>query len=111
MPGRTSVDDAWTVFMELNAEWQYRVQVVSNIEELSDGERLEFDNTVRSMYGRRALTKAWYEMHGRNLNPEVVQYVDRLLQQAMIGSNDQVPWTTSPASRPTPDTPTPSTAA
>jgi hypothetical protein len=72
--------DAWAVYMELNAEWQYRVQVVSNIEELSDGERLEFDNTVRAMYGKRALTKAWYQTHGRNLNPEVVAYVDRLLQ-------------------------------
>ena len=75
-----SPSDAWAVFMELNAEWQYRVQVVSSIEELSDGERLEFDNTVRSMYGSRALTRAWYQTHGRNLNPEVVAYVDRLLQ-------------------------------
>lgn len=72
--------DAWAVFMELNAEWQYRVQVVANVEELSDGERLEFDNTVRAMYGTRALTKVWYQTHGRNLNPEVVAYVDRLLQ-------------------------------
>ena len=71
--------DAWVVHMELNAEWQYRVQVVCNIDELSEGERLEFDNTVRAMYGRRALTKAWYEMHGRNLNPELVEYIDRLL--------------------------------
>ncbi len=75
-----SPSDACAVFMELNAEWQYRVQVVSSIEELSDGERLEFDNTVRAMYGSRALTKAWYQTHGRNLNPEVVAYVDRLLQ-------------------------------
>ena len=75
-----SPSDAWAVFMELNAEWQYRVQVVANIAELSDGERLEFDNTVRAMYGTRALTKVWYQTHGRNLNPEVVAYVDRLLQ-------------------------------
>jgi hypothetical protein len=72
--------DAWAVFMELNAEWQYRVQVVANVEELSDGERLEFDNTVRAMYGTRALTQVWYQTHGRNLDPEVVAYVDRLLQ-------------------------------
>jgi hypothetical protein len=75
-----SPSDAWAVFMELNAEWQYRVQVVSNIEGLSDGERLKFDNAVRAMYGKRALTKAWYQTHGKNLNPEVVAYVDRLLQ-------------------------------
>lgn len=75
-----SPSDAYAVFMELNAEWQYRVQVVSNIEELSEGERLEFDNTVRAMYGKRALTKTWYQTHGKNLNPEVVAYVDSLLQ-------------------------------
>lgn len=70
----------WSVFAELNVEWQYRVQVIANIEELSAGEKQEFDNTVRVLSGQRALSKAWYELHGKRLNPEAVAYVERLLQ-------------------------------
>lgn len=74
--------EAWSVFSELNGEWQYRVQVISNIDELSDEERLEFDNILRAMYGERGLTKTWFEMHGKRLNPEIVEYVEGLLSRS-----------------------------
>jgi len=72
--------DALAVHSELLAEWQYRVQFILDIEELTPGERLEFDNTVRRLYGTAPLTKTWYELHGRKLNPDVVAYIDELLR-------------------------------
>ena len=63
------------------AHWQYRAQIIANIDELAPGGRAQFDYSTRFTYGTDPLTRLWYENAKTWLNPDAVRYVDNLLAQ------------------------------
>ena len=50
-------------------------------QELTPGERAEFERGIRNNYGRNPIGRLWYEDFKQNLNPDTVRYVDSLLAQ------------------------------
>jgi len=65
------------------ARWQMQTQIMSNLADLSAGQRLEFDSLIRRAYdGSLPASALWYMHSKRILNPELVRYVDDLLAQA-----------------------------
>ena len=73
-------DEAFSVFSDQLATWQYRIQVIAYIDDLSQGDRYEFDGWTRSLYAS-GTGKLWYETQKPRLNPDPVRYIDRLLAQ------------------------------
>jgi hypothetical protein len=59
--------------------WHYRSHTIAHVSELTDGERAEFDRSVRDSYGKGALQRLWYDTTKPTLNPDAVRYVDDLL--------------------------------
>ncbi len=65
------------------ARWQMQTQIFNNVEELSKGQRIEFDNLVRRSYdGSLPASQLWYSHAKRALNPELVEYIDDLMVQS-----------------------------
>ena len=62
------------------AWWQFRVHVISYVDEHSLGERAEFDLRTRQGFGTPSVWQAFYQtMPG--LNSDVVGYIDNLVAQ------------------------------
>jgi len=77
-----TVPEAYRVSFFQMAWWQYRAQVIQYIDDLSEGERFGFDNSVRQSYdGSRIASALWYANQKATLNPDAVRYVDDLLAQ------------------------------
>jgi hypothetical protein len=76
--------DASRLFSEQMAWWSYRQQVIPHLHELDAGARFEIEGTFRTMYGPRgsAVARLWYETTKPFLDPNAVQYVERVLTQS-----------------------------
>ena len=72
-------EEALAVTFEEYAWWQYRTLVIPHINELTDGERKEFAQQVRGVYGGVSVARLWYQHNKTSLNPEAVHYIDDLL--------------------------------
>ena len=73
-------DEAFSVFSDQLATWQYRIQVIAYIDDLSQADRYEFDGWTRSLYAS-GTGKLWYKTQKPRLNPDAVCYIDNLLAQ------------------------------
>jgi hypothetical protein len=65
---------------ELQARWNNTSQTILYIDELSPGDRAQFDRTTRGGFSE-PLVHLWYESAKGDYNPDVVRYVDNLLAQ------------------------------
>ncbi len=73
-------EEAAALHYELAAEWQYRTEAILNADQMSAGERFEFEHSLRFNYGRaNPLGVLWLESNRERLNPEVLDYVDRVV--------------------------------
>ena len=61
--------------------WHYRQPTVLQIDELTAGERAEFNMGIRGAYGNYRVGRLWYSETKATLNPDVVRYIDNLLAQ------------------------------
>jgi hypothetical protein len=63
--------------------WQYRAQIIAQIDDLPSGERAAFDAALRLNYQHWQASSIWYKTakSGGILNPDAVRYVDDLLAQ------------------------------
>jgi hypothetical protein len=62
------------------AFWHYRQ--ASYLDELTAGERTEFEGGIRGSYGSfNVVGRLWYDTLKPTLNPDFVRYVDNLLAQ------------------------------
>ena len=75
--GLTEVE-AYTLFSEQMAWWNYRSQVIAYIDELPEGERIQFDEAIRRFFGH-PVASLWYATLKPTLSPEAVRYVDDLI--------------------------------
>jgi hypothetical protein len=72
--------EALRLMFDQEAWWQYRAQTIQYIDELSEGERVGFDESIRQGYGgARFIEARWYVNRKLTLNPDAVRYVDNLL--------------------------------
>ena len=81
---RTGVtpEEAFRVYWTQHAWWHTRANVIPYLDQLSPGERTEFDNNTRSALGGNAVGRLWYESMKAQLNPDAVRYVDELLARS-----------------------------
>lgn len=70
-------EEAYTLFSEQMAWWNYRSQVIAYIDELPLGEKIQFDEAIRRFFGH-PLAMLWYQSLKPTLSPDAVQYVDAL---------------------------------
>jgi hypothetical protein len=75
-------EEAYALFFEENAWWSFRTQVIPYIDELSTGERREFERVIRTQYGHTPIGRLWYDAQRSGLDQEAVRYVDRVLSDS-----------------------------
>ena len=75
-------EEALAVTFEQYAWWQYRTLVIPHINELTSGEREEFSQQVRGVYGSVTVAALWYQHNKTSLNPDAVHYIDDLLARS-----------------------------
>jgi hypothetical protein len=80
----STVEEAVSLSAELQARWNNMSQTILYIDELSPGDRAQFDRTTRGGFSE-LLVRLWYESAKGNYNPDVVRYVDNLLAQPNNG--------------------------
>ena len=73
-----SEEEAYRLFSEQMAWWNYRSQVIAYIDELPDGERIQFDAAIRRFFGH-PVARLWYQTLRPTLSPEAVRYVDDVM--------------------------------
>jgi hypothetical protein len=74
-------EEATALFYDELALYNARYPTVYHLNQLSDGQRWEFDSALRGHYGSPGISCAWYQSVKEFLNPEVVRYIDNLLAQ------------------------------
>jgi hypothetical protein len=73
-------EDGMSLNWEQMAWWQYRVGVITYVDELPKAEREAFDASTSAAY-RLPLGRLWYEVTKATLNADTVRYIDNLLAQ------------------------------
>ena len=81
---RTGVtqEEATRVYWMQHAWWAGRANMIPYLDQLSPGERAEFDSNTRLALGTSAVGRLWYESMKSGLNPDAVRYVDALLARS-----------------------------
>lgn len=73
-------DEAKRVMMLEVAFWNYRLHVITNIDDLPPPERLSFDGSLRARYGQPGVSRLFYQTaFKRNSHPDTVQYVEDIM--------------------------------
>ena len=68
-------EEAFVIGAWLVASWNYRIHIISNVEELSAMERTAFDRSIRQTYGKGALGRAFFETYLKpTQHPDAVRY-------------------------------------
>ena len=76
-----TLEEATALMWEQSAFWAWRSQAIAYVDELPDGERIQFDSGLRLNYGTLPVRRLWYQAIKASLNPEAVGYIDNLLAQ------------------------------
>jgi hypothetical protein len=63
------------------ARWLDREQGILMVDDLSPGQRFQFDAATINSHQAGAPYRLWYEANKPNLNPDAVRYIDNLLAQ------------------------------
>ena len=72
------------------AFWQYRIETIEQIQNLTQVQKDEFDRGIRRIYGSSP-ARLWYETVRKNgSNPEAVKYIDAVLAQGALPGLYQV---------------------
>ena len=80
--GGITFEEAMAVDRGLLATWLLQTQIVEDIDELSEGQRVEVLRFLRAAYdGTYPVSRLWYDNRKQNLNPDLVRLIDRLLAQ------------------------------
>ena len=73
-------EEAYRTFIVEVAAWNYRVWVITHIEELEPAERRLFDGAIRVKYRSSGPSKLVYDTHFKpSASPEIVQYVENIM--------------------------------
>ena len=79
---RLTQEEATGLFWDQYAFWNHRQVIVSYVDDLTPGERAEFESGIRASYAPSSpIGHLWYEHSKANINPDAVCYVDNLLAQ------------------------------
>jgi hypothetical protein len=75
-----AADEAAALYWDQLAWWQYRLEVIPYVHELSASQRKEFESGIRENYGNRSLEQLFYETAKTTLPSEAVSYIDGILK-------------------------------
>ncbi len=75
-------EEAFMLIQYWTAWWNYALQIVANIDELSAMERVTFDRGIRQRWGRTGVGRVYYEAVKLDTHPDAVRYIDNVLAQA-----------------------------
>jgi hypothetical protein len=75
-------EESYTLFSEQMAWWNYRSQVIAYIDELPEGERIQFDAAIQRFFGH-PVARLWYDTLKSTLSPEAVRYVDDVVARSV----------------------------
>lgn len=76
------IEEASELYWEQLAWWQYRLEVIPYVHELSESAREEFEAGILQNYGRQPIEKLFYESAKPNLPAEAVRYIDEILARS-----------------------------
>ena len=77
-----SRDDAGLLWNLLYSWWQYRLQVIPYVHELSEIERFEFERSTRVLFGIPGAQRVFYELWVKPAShPKVIAYIEGLLSR------------------------------
>ena len=75
--------EAWMLFSEQVAIWNYRVQTMQYVEELSPIDRQAFEAHLRNTYGPPGVGRVFYETFVKSTqHPDALRYVESVLTKA-----------------------------
>jgi len=73
--------EARQVYASLWASWTHYEQMIESLDELTEGGRRQFNETLRFALGSAGPSAVWYRSLRSRLNPSAVKYVEDLLTQ------------------------------
>jgi hypothetical protein len=75
-------DEAIALILYQSSWWNFRVQIITHVNELPAEERRVFDAGIRNQYGRPGVWRLYYEEFAKPVaHPNTLAYVDNLLTQ------------------------------
>ena len=75
-------EEASALFSEQAAFWNYRLQVIPYVGELSGPDRSAFEWATRTAYGRPGVSRLFYETFLKpTAHPDAIRYIEKLLVQ------------------------------
>jgi hypothetical protein len=77
-----SIEDASLLFWNQILWWNYFLQIIPKIDELTAMERAQFEVPIRVFYRGPGVGRVFYETYIKSLgHPDAVRYIDRLLAE------------------------------
>jgi hypothetical protein len=74
--------EAWTLFSEQVALWNYRVQTMQHVDELSSIDRQAFEAHLQNTVGPLGVGRVFYETFVKpTQHPDAIRYVESVLAQ------------------------------
>lgn len=81
--GMTEVE-AWRLAFALSIGWQYRIELIPHVENMSPMERHEFETTLRALYGQPGVHGAYYQVVLKSLaHPDAIRYIEGVLAESV----------------------------
>lgn len=74
-------EEAYLLFQHTFAWWNYYVQIIPHVDELSEIERHQFEVSIRNRYAA-SHDRLYFETQRNVAHPDAVRYIDRLLAQS-----------------------------
>jgi len=75
-------DEATVLFQHHSGWWNYTIQIIPHIDEMSAIERHQFDQGIVFRHGRDGVGRLAYEMARPLAHPDVFHYIDNVLARA-----------------------------
>jgi len=75
-------EEAWRLNFALATGWQFRLQLIPHVANMSPMERHDFDTVLRVLYGTPSVQRTYYEtIIKERAHPGAVQYIENVLAQ------------------------------
>ena len=66
----------------LTTGWQYRLQLIPHVGDMSPIERHDFDQTIRNLYGQQSVHRVYYQTVLKPYqHPDAIRYIESVLAQ------------------------------
>jgi hypothetical protein len=80
-------EEAAALYWDQLAWWQYRLEIIPHLQQLSSVQRQEFESGIRQNYGSQPLERLFYQTSKSTFPRQAVSYIDGVLAQADTDAN------------------------